>query len=134
MGVTALGVVCSLVPLSTAEPHLNPSAGSLRFSLDEFVVLDDSTRVVFRSDRGFGISNGPDSGHPPLTESEFDVHLSIALLPDEGIVEDAGERLAWHEYSELLEHFGISASPESLKACPLIVDLAPEVRRIVDGW
>ncbi|WP_146071207.1 hypothetical protein [Cryobacterium sp. Y57] len=108
------------------------SKDSLSFSLQEFVCLDDSSQVAFRSDRGFGISYRPKGRQLQMAESELRHHVSMALLPDEGIVKDAGERLPWHEYCELLERIGISASIEILKNSPYILLFSPEVRRLLD--
>ena len=122
MRVIGLGVSCTVAHIS---------AGSFAFSLQEFACLDDDTRVAFRSDRGCGFSHRPEGDPLQLAESELLHHVSMALLPDEGIEEDAGERLPFHEYSELLGQIGISASAGSLKSCPFIVDLAPEVRQLI---
>lgn len=123
MHVVGLGVSCSLD---------HASEGSLSFALQEFACLDDSSRVAFRSDRGFGISYRPHGGQGKLTESELRHHVAMAMLPDEGVTEDAGERLPWHEYCELLERIGITASVEILKGGPHVIHFSPEVRRLFD--
>ena len=126
MHVVGLGVSCSLD---------HASEGSLSFALQEFACLDDSSRVAFRSDRGFGISyrrQGRQGRQGQLTESELRHHVAMALLPDEGIAEDAGERLPWHEYCELLARIGITASVEILKGGPYVLLFSPEVRRLFD--
>ena len=123
MRVIGLGVSCSLD---------HTSEDSLSFSLQEFACLGDSSQVAFRSDRGFGMSSRPKGRQWQLAESELRHHVSMALLPDEGIVEDAGERLPWHEYCELLERIGISASIEILKSSPYILLFSPEVRRLLE--
>ena len=122
MHVIGLGASCSID---------HTSEGSLSFSLQEFACLDDSSQVAFRSDRGFGMSFRPKGRPWQLAESELRHHVSMALLPDEGIVEDAGERLPWHEYCELLERIGISASIEILKSSPYILLFSLEVRRLL---
>ena len=93
--------------------------------IDEFVEFDDGSRVSIRWDRGCAISL---NGAGQLSEQELLEHLEGALLPDEGEVEDLGERRSWHEHALLLAEQGINATAQELKNLPYLTELSSDLR------
>ena len=98
--------------------------------VDEFAEFDDGTRVSIRWDRGCAISL---NGAGQLSEQELLEHLEGALLPDEGEVEDLGERRSWHEYALLLAEQGNNATAQELKNLPCLTELSSDLRAQVQS-
>lgn len=119
--VVAVGARCAL----RAAERRARSSGKLAVEVEEFVELDDGSRMSIRWDRGFTVSL---NGSGRLSELELLEHLEGALLPDEGEAEDQGERRSWHEYALLLAAQGISATARELKGLPYRTELSAELR------
>lgn len=68
-----------------------------------------------------------------LSEQELLEHLEGALLPDEGEVEDLGERRSWHEYALLLAEQGNNATAQELKNLPCLTELSSDLRARVQA-
>ncbi|NHI17069.1 hypothetical protein [Microbacterium excoecariae] len=122
VSVVSLGVVCHLDSLTP---------GSISCALEEFARLDNGTVITIRMDRGVGVSLDTKSYHDVLTEDELRDQVAIALLPDEGVKEDEGEPLPWHEFAELLAARGVLVAPDELRALPFEFQLQPQMQEVV---
>ncbi|MDR0960045.1 MAG: hypothetical protein LBM23_06810 [Propionibacteriaceae bacterium] len=115
--VVGIGVICDIMPPDPERPF------QYHVSFYEFVDLASGKRVIIQNDRGVsmgGVWANPDgtSGRyrPLVTEDTVRQDADGALQPDEGDVEDAGEKRPWHWLSELAARQGISVTPERLKS------------------
>lgn len=122
--IVAVGAWC--VPGET--PGDAEGRAKLSIKIDEFVELSDGTRLSIRWDRGVTISY-PEGDS--LSETEARHNIEMGLLPDEGEVEDDGEKRSWHEYSDLLMTIGLTASTDELKVLPLHTELSPELLELL---
>jgi len=98
---------------------------SLSIAIEEYLILDDGSRIVIRDDRGVSIGWHGDDGP---TEAEALESMQGALLPDEGELLDVGESRSWHELSSLLSEQGVVVAPETLKSLPCVTEFSPELR------
>lgn len=123
--IVAVGAWCT--PGET--PGAAEDRAKLSIKIDEFIELADGTRLSIRWDRGVTISY-PEGDS--LSKTEAHQNIEIGLLPDEGEVEDEGEKRSWHEYSHLLATIGLTASPDDLKALPLQTELSPDLGELLE--
>lgn len=103
--------------------------GSLSCSLEEFARLSNGVTVTLRNDRGVGVSLDPRDATGKLTKRELLQNMDLALLPDEGNSYDAGERLPWHEFADLLSERGIKSTPHLLRTLPYERELSPALQQ-----
>lgn len=85
------------------------------FDVFEVLELDDGTRILLKSDRGFGgeMSSGP----PGLEPAHLETGVSFCLLSDD--YEQTGDIREWGWLAELAVERGISITPAELRSLPM---------------
>ena len=134
MDVVGLG---ALVELADADPD-PVRAGTLDFSVSEFAVLNDGSRLTLHDERGW--SSGPVrvahltpppwppdpevTGRSTLDRDDI-VRTTLAVVEPDDDDDPDDHPYAW--LAELLAVHGIVVSPEELRPLPYAVELGPRL-------
>jgi hypothetical protein len=84
-------------------------------SIREVLEMDDLSRVVLKSDRGFGSRVFPGGPHG-VEAADLDSGVLMALLPDDA--EESGEQREWERLAEIANERGIPITAAELMTLP----------------
>lgn len=136
MHVVALGALCDLV--SPAEYGGSP--GGLSFSVSEFAVLHDGSRLTLHAERGWtqwlrtAGEHGrlPEGSDEPLDPWSFTIRQTVVQNVLNVVLPDDDDDLDDHPYiwlAERLAEHGVMASPDALRSVPYTVELSSRLEQ-----
>jgi hypothetical protein len=114
--VVGIGALCDLV---AEEDH----GRIARFSVEEFVVLDDHSTVVLDK-RGFTVESNAQV--PAMTAAELTRQVLNVVLPDD---DASSESHPWSWLAELAARRGIAVSPAQLRSLDYEVRMGERLAR-----
>lgn len=129
--VRSLGVFCDLEAKEDSR-WSDTSDGELfelSFRLEEFVVLDDGSRVWFSTVSGFSTSAVSIDGRrldpwELMTREGLEADIRNALLPDD---DDSQDARPWGFLVKVLAGQGVTTSVGQLRRVPFVVEIAPAI-------
>ncbi len=122
----ALGVICDLESASGDRR-------SASFSLLEFAVMDDGTRLTLHTDRGWGETINTTGGRDAVRRLDMWAHTTIdtlvqtirsVLIPDEFEPPDDHD---WGRLVELFAVHGVTTSRDDLRRLPFSVQFTKAI-------
>lgn len=110
------------------ERDLEEFRRSASFTVHEFAVLADGSRLQLNDDRGFGLS-GVGGGDPwaHLTLESLESDVLNTVLPDE----DDGEDHPWEWLAGRLGELGVAVTAAELQRVPYTVEFSERLRERV---
>jgi hypothetical protein len=118
--VVSLGAICDL-----RTPGLDDEQ-SQRFSVSEFVLLENGRRVILHEDRGFTIGSRAGAIQDYETQDSITRDVLNVVLPDDDECEDDHP---WSWLAELARARGLDVTAEDLQGLPYEVILTDSVTR-----
>lgn len=123
--VVGLGAICGIRPQSD-----HAADGSQRFSVSEFALLADGTRVMLHCDRGLTLGLPTGDIHARLTLTSLRQDVMNVVLPDDDECRDAHP---WSWLAELARARGLAVEASDLENLPYEVVFAESVTRWLRG-
>jgi hypothetical protein len=118
--VVGLGAICHLRTSSFDDEHAQ------RFSVSEFVLLQNGRRVILHEDRGFTIGSRAGAVRDSETPDSITHDVLNVVLPDDDECEDDHP---WSWLAELARARGLDVTAEDLQGLPYEVILTESVTR-----
>jgi hypothetical protein len=118
--VVGLGAICDLRTPGFDDEHAQ------RFSVSEFVLLENGRRVTLHDDRGFTIGSRAGAVRDYETPDSITQDVLNVVLPDDDECEDDHP---WSWLAELARARGLDVTAEDLQSLPYEVILTEDVTR-----
>lgn len=118
--VVGLGAICDLRTPGFDDEHTQ------RFSVSEFVLLENGRRLILHEDHGFTIGSGAGAVRDHETPDSFTQDVLNVVLPDDDECEDDHP---WSWLAELARASGLDVTAEDLQGLPYEVILTDSVTR-----